>query len=383
MGKQTLYNDLTITGNAIVNGITFGTGAGNIATNTAAGSNALLSNTAGAANTAIGWSSLRDNIGGNYNTALGWGSLLTNTNGSYNIANGAYSLSSNSSGAENTAIGYACLLSNVAGNYNTASGSSALRLNTSGNFNTATGINCLYTNSLGSSNTASGYRALFASNTSSNNSAFGVEALSSNTFSNTSGFGSNAQVTGDNQVQLGDSATTTYVYNTVQSRSDARDKADIVDTALGLDFISLLRPVDYKWDMREDYRTEMPPVVLKPMDLGEDATEEDEAKYDEELAAFEAYVVAKDEWLEASKLANITHDGSKKRSRYHHGLIAQEVKEVLEQQEIDFGGFQDHSIKGGDDVLSIGYIELIAPMIKAIQELKARIEQLESEQASS
>ena len=83
--------------------------------------------------------------------------------------------------------------------------------------------------------------------------------------------------------------------------------------------------------------------------------------------------------MEESQLANITHDGTKKRSRYHHGLIAQEVKAVLDQQGIDFGGFQDHSLKGGDDVLSIGYIELIAPMIKSIQQLKARIEQLESE----
>jgi hypothetical protein len=36
---------------------------------------------------------------------------------------------------------------------------------------------------------------------------------------------------------------------------------------------------------------------------------------------------------------------------------------------IDFGGFQDHKISGGDDVLSIGYEELIAPIIKSIQEL--------------
>ena len=45
---------------------------------------------------------------------------------------------------------------------------------------------------------------------------------------------------------------------------------------------------------------------------------------------------------------------------------------------IDFGGFQDHSTNGGDDVLSIGYEELIAPMIKAIQELKAIVEELKS-----
>ena len=78
------------------------------------------------------------------------------------------------------------------------------------------------------------------------------------------------------------------------------------------------------------------------------------------------------------KLENITHDGSKKRSRYHHGLIAQEVKAVLDAKKIDFGGFQDHKIAGGDDVLSIGYDELIAPMIKAIQELSAEVTLLKS-----
>jgi hypothetical protein len=83
-------------------------------------------------------------------------------------------------------------------------------------------------------------------------------------------------------------------------------------------------------------------------------------------------------WREACDLSNITHDGSKKRSRFHHGLIAQEVKAVLDAQGIDFGGYQDHKVKGGQDVLTIGYDELIAPLIKAIQELTARVQELEA-----
>jgi hypothetical protein len=54
------------------------------------------------------------------------------------------------------------------------------------------------------------------------------------------------------------------------------------------------------------------------------------------------------------------------------------VKAVLDAKGIDFGGFQDHSVKGGDDVLSIGYEELIAPMLKAIQELSAEVAALKS-----
>jgi len=114
--------------------------------------------------------------------------------------------------------------------------------------------------------------------------------------------------------------------------------------------------------MREDYKAEA------PTQLNKDATEEEK----------EAYKIVMDAWLESVKLDNLTHDGTNKRSRYHHGLIAQEVKEIIEETGVDFGGFQDHKISQGQDVLSIGYDELIAPMIKAIQELKAEIELLKS-----
>ena len=157
-----------------------------------------------------------------------------------------------------------------------------------------------------------------------------------------------------------------------------RDKADVRDITLGLEFVNALRPVDFKWDLREDYRPEAPKSVSKPTELKEDASDEEKAKYAEELAAYNSYKVELDKWLEDVKLANITHDGSKKRSRFHHGLIAQEVKAVLDAKGIDFGGFQDHSVKGGDDVLSVGYDELIAPLIKAVQELSAEVTALKA-----
>ena len=86
------------------------------------------------------------------------------------------------------------------------------------------------------------------------------------------------------------------------------------------------------------------------------------------------------EWLEGCKHENIIRDGSKKRTRYHQGFIAQEVLAL----DVDFGGIQDHKLNDGEDVLSIGYDEIIAPLVKAVQEqqaminsLKARIETLE------
>jgi len=167
---------------------------------------------------------------------------------------------------------------------------------------------------------------------------------------NSTCLGANTSVTGANQVQLGDSATTTYAYGAVQNRSDERDKTDISDTALGLSFIEKLRPVEYRWDYREKY---------KELNLDENGNHITDT-------------------TGAPVFTEYTKDGSKKGTRLHQGLIAQEVKAVMEELGIDFGGYQDHSIAGGDDVLSIGYTELIPPLIKAIQELTARIEVLEN-----
>jgi hypothetical protein len=216
--------------------------------------------------------------------------------------------------------------------------------------------------STGTKNISIGAAAMQGIATGTRNTAVGYGTLSSTNINNSSCFGNGAQVTGSNQVQLGNSATTTYAYGAVQNRSDERDKTVIKDTELGLEFVNALRPVDFKWDMREDYRPEAP---VAP---SENATEEEKV----------AYETAKAKWLEDVKLANITHDGSKTRNRFHHGLIAQEVKAVLDAKGIDFGGFQDHKIAGGDDVLSIGYGELIAPMIKAIQELSAEVASLKA-----
>ena len=338
-------NVVNLDKDTLINGLTIGKGGGNVATNTASGTNALYSN----------------------------------TTGSYNTASGREALYSNTTGNQNTASGVSALLSNTTGVNNTASGVSALGSNTTGNSNTASGVAALQNNTTGFENTASGVSALGNNTTGSNNTAIGLSALQNNTtFSNIGGFGYNAQVTASNQIQLGNASTTTYAYGAVQNRSDIRDKSDVRDTELGLEFVNALRPVDFKWDLREDYRPEAPKSVAKPAELKEDASDEEKAKYAEELAAYEAYVILKDKWLEDVKLANIVHDGSKKRNRFHHGLIAQEVKAVLDAKGIDFGGFQDHSVKGGDDVLSIGYEELIAPMLKAIQELSAKVAELEA-----
>jgi hypothetical protein len=148
----------------------------------------------------------------------------------------------------------------------------------------------------------------------------------------------------------------------IAKTADKRDKTKIKDTNLGLDFIKSLRPVDYILDVRNDYLTEAP----EPIKFN--SSEEERAEY----------IVKYNKWLEENKLQNISPNGTHERVRFHHGLIAQEVKSVLESKGIDFGGFQDRKIKGGEDVLGIVYEELIAPLIKSVQELSSKVEALES-----
>ena len=161
------------------------------AKNSAFGRESLLSNTAGNFNTAIGEGTLRSNTTGDGNTSVGEGSLYYNTTGSNNTAVGLSSLYA-SNGDGNAAFGRQTLLNNTSGNENTAIGSMALRANTTGDYNTALGSASLRANTTGTKNTAIGYAAL----------------MDNTTYSNSTGIGNNAQVTGSNQIQLGNSEVT-------------------------------------------------------------------------------------------------------------------------------------------------------------------------------
>jgi hypothetical protein len=335
------YNKTTNT--LTIDGVPFGAGGGGSSTNVAIGPNALDSNSSGVENVAIGRDALTTMTASSYCTAVGVDSLKFTT------------------GGFNTAIGNASGFNISTGSLNTLMGFSAGALGAASVANTAFGYAALYKSTNGG-NTAIGAYALFENLTGNLNTAVGYDALSDRTTdTNTAGLGNATRVTGSNQVQLGNAATTTYAYGAVQNRSDVRDKTDVRDTQLGLNFIAALRPVDYRWDYRDDYLPPRPDIQL-PIN----GTPEEKAEYEAKM----------DEWRKARNLALVNKDGSKKRSRYHHGLIAQEVKAVMQAQGVDFGGFQDHTIKGGEDVLSIGYAELIGPLIKAIQELKAEVDAL-------
>jgi len=350
-------------------------GGGGVSSNTSYGTQSLNSNTTGNNNAASGYQALYSNTGGNNNAANGYKALYSNTEGNNNSASGYQALRNNTTGEENAAHGYAALYFNTTGDNNTASGYEALFSNTTGDLNTANGQRALYSNTTGERNTANGQSALRSNTEGSNNTANGQRALFSNTsYDNVSGFGNDAQVTGSNQVSLGDSSTTVYTQSgTVSSRSDLRDKADVRDTILGLDFITALRPVDYRWDLRDDYKPDAP---TEPEPLKDDATEQDIQAHELALSQYENDHA---EWLIAVKHENLIHDGTYKRSRYHHGVIAQEIAGVIAESGVDFGGYQDHKVNGGEDVLTIAYSELIGPLVKALQEVNQKFDALKEE----
>ena len=200
--------------------------------------------------------------------------------------------------------------------------------------------NALVCNTTGSHNTALGERTLLNNTTGIENTAIGYCALDALTlhFYNATGLGFNSQITGSNQVQLGDTRVTVYAQKALVTRSDVRDKLDIEDSPLGLNFIMKLRPRKYRLNSREAY-------------------------------------------FEQGKERDFTapNDGSKAGKRPHYGLVAQEVKGAMNELGVDFAGYLDSKIDGGEDVLSLGYTEFIAPMIKAIQQQQAMIEQLQKE----
>ena len=382
--------------------------------------------------TALGSSAVASGIAA---TALGSSAVASGTNatvlGSSAAASGIVAIalgsSAKASGEHATALGYNTAASVIAatalGSSAVASGIAATALGSSA---VASGTNATV---LGSSATASGIGA----------TALGYGATVGYAYS--TALGRSAQVTGQNQVQLGDPATTTYAYGAVQDRSDKRDKIDVHNSDLGLEFIKKLRPVKFRWDYRDDYINELFPkredfidtsavneadylveitdVVREPDEpnLSEadfESTESYErarqAVYARNLERLAKYEAALQERRE-EQLANLAQakslvreqqeaayaqalqayqaeyrafmqnpderkDGSKARQRYHYGLIADELKTTMDELGVDFGGYQDHGINGGMCVKSVGYTELISPLIKAVQELSANVDDL-------
>lgn len=390
--------------------------AGNISSLVSVGDNNLPQLTSGAVNVVVGQNNLYNSAltATNFNVIVGCQCLAGLTSGAQNTAFGALAGSPLSQANSCTVMGFQALDStgfdaegitavgayalsgwtdtatktlvndSVAVGYTAAQAPNAT--STMPSNLTAIGAGAMGLSD-GYDNTAIGAGALSSTVGSTQCTAVGSGAMSSSgAYANCTALGYGAAVTGDNQVQLGNSSTSPYAYAALQLRSDPRDKTDIRDTVLGLDFIMALRPVDYRWDMRDDYidhahRPKPPaPMASEPTMPATGAPEEHFASYN---ASYQAWLLEKEAhdkaitayhdalllWRETNDLATIQRDGSRKRTRMHHGLLTTEVKAAMDRLGVDFGGFQDHAHNGGRDVQTLGYDELIAPLIKAVQEI--------------
>jgi len=270
-------------------------------------------------NAALGRSALQNNTTGNHNTASGRNALLSNTTGARNSSFGKDALYSNTTGVNNTAVGMEALNSATTGGANSAMGQGALEAVTDGINNSGLGKDAGFSTTTGNHNTFLGKdaRNTNAGDSSSNVLGYNVSGTANYT---TLGVG-----TADIRTANGSTSWATV--------SDERYKKDITTSTAGLSFVNELRPVTW------NYKT-----------LGELPT------------TFNAY--------EADSTQVF------KNTQTNHGFIAQEVKAVIDSHSEIKDGFRlwDDRDDGSQEVAEAA---LIPVLVKAIQELTARLEILE------
>jgi hypothetical protein len=123
-----------------------------------------------------------------------------------------------------------------------------------------------------------------------------------------------------------------YATNGTIQTSNQEDKADIEDSDLGLDFVLALKPKSYRWASTRG-------TIIPPSEIGGEPVIE-----------------------------------RKPGVRRHYGLIAQDVRDSLAGK--DFAGYCYDSTT---ETYGLRYAEFIAPLVRAIQELAARLDAVEGE----
>jgi hypothetical protein len=266
-------------------------------------------------------------------TAFGLRALLANVSGLSNAAFGINALLANYSGSNNTAMGAGALYTNINGLDNAAIGSSALYTNQSGNYNSAMGEGALSENTSGSSNTAIGYSALSDNLGGNNNTALGASSQILGA-SNATVVGYGVFGSASNAVLVGNTSVTSIGGQVGWTNfSDERVKKNIQKNVPGLDFVRQLQPVTYQYDIAKEKAL---------LGLKNDTTEW-EGKHDIEQMTFT-------------------------------GFIAQQVDAAAQKIGYDFSGVDK---KGS--IWGLRYSDFVVPLVKAVQELNTKIEQLQKE----
>jgi len=292
------------------------------------GGNAGNALTTGNNTIAIGDQALVTATTASNNMAIGIQAGYSIAGGEYNVAIGNYTLDALTSGDSNVAVGYNAGTGITTSSLNTIMGDAAAGYLTTGDGrNTVIGKDC--------------FTAGTALTTGSNNIALG-ERCKVSTAAATFQFviGSNVTGNGNSTTTIGYDTTeiaTTHGSASWAAVSDERYKKDITDSTAGLTFIDDLRPVTFKFKQKNELATDI---------YGYDADSTDTDGYTDEVA---------------------------------HGFIAQEIKAVLDNHpEIKAG--QEIWKQGTDEKSnrqSVSHIGMIPMLVKAIQELSAKVKALE------
>jgi trimeric autotransporter adhesin len=320
-----------------------GTGGNN---NTGIGAGSLYRHNKGDGNAALGVNSLTNDTSGIYNTALGFESMLSNKSGFQNTAVGTRSLERLATGFDNVAVGYYSTDSLTNGFRNTALGSYSLFRNKTSSQNTALGYYSLY-NATSANNVAIGAFSMLGATTGSGNTGVGYNAnVNAGTLVNTTAIGYFAATTASNQVRIGNSSVTSIGgFANWSNVSDGRIKKNIQANVPGLDFINKLEPVTYNLSVA---------AIAKITGTNVDNTSTTEKEMEEMLAANKA----KEEIL-------------------YSGFIAQDVEKAAKAVDYNFSGVD--ASKNNKDLYGLRYAEFVVPLVKAVQELSIKNDNLQKE----
>ena len=271
--------------------------------------------------------------------AVGKSALTALTTGARNLAIGYQALEDSTIGDDNVAVGYLAMNGasttdgvdrNVAvGNYTLdAIADNAAENNVAIGHNSGTGLTSGDDNTMIGNATAANLRdgsdnVIIGSGADVDANARGGCVII--------GTGLSLNTASDNVVEIGnDTNSMTYDLDggDITVTSDVRTKKDIKDSKLGLEFINRLRPITYKTKPSSQYPKEF----------------------------------------------DVKQPSKKSSNKVWDGLIAQEVKEVMDEMEVGFSGWEE----GINTKQRLAYGKFVMPLIKAVQELTAKVEALEA-----
>ena len=186
------------------------------------------------------------------------------------------------------------------------------------------------------------------------------DSITTGTYTTLIGYQTDGAASATNQIAIGNGAVTdgankgrwgnsSIATNNIQADwtvdSDSRIKKDIENSDIGLLFVNALKTRKYKKKHPSEYDAEILEARYK----------QGGSNYDDDKDE-----IIKDEFDD---------------DKVWNGLIAQEVKVVMDDLDVEFSGWSEDT-KGKQ---GIQYSTLVVPLIKAVQELSAKVDTMQTE----